>query len=159
MGRPNRVEWSEVSGVVCWNQSRDVYVGEILLKNGGAGWKTVGQETSSHLITRDVFVFFYFPGALSRSMKREGGGGGRGRSRGVGGVTVARVAIMLPLSPDNIKCPSPTRAAFFVILHNLFLAIVPAIEFLLRLVEGEEGRATRRGAAAATRGPRDSALR
>lgn len=27
---------------------------------------------------------------------------------------------------------------FFVILHNLFLAIVPAIEFLLRLVEGEE---------------------
>jgi hypothetical protein len=76
-------------------------------------------------------------------------------------VAVARVAIMLPLSPDNIKCPSSTRAAFFVILHNLFLAIVPAIEFLLRLVEGEEGRgnAARRGAAAATRGPRDSTLR
>lgn len=61
-GRPNRVEWSEVSGVVCWNQRRYVYVGEILLKNGGAGRKTAGQETSSHLIMRDFFVFFYFPG-------------------------------------------------------------------------------------------------
>lgn len=74
-------------------------------------------------------------------MGREGGGregveeDGRGEDRGM---AVARVAIMLPLSPDNIKCsPSlSTRAAFFVILHNLFLAIVPAIEFLLRLVEG-----------------------
>lgn len=70
-GRPNRVEWSEVSGVVCWNQNRDVYVGEILLKNGGAGWKTAGQETSSHLITRAFFVFFYFPEALSRNTGRE----------------------------------------------------------------------------------------
>lgn len=147
------MEWSEVSGVVCWNQNRDVYVGEILLKNGGAEWKTAGQETSSHLITRDFFVFFYFPEALSRNMGREGGGGGRRRSGRDRGMAVARVAIMLPLSPDNIKCPPsfPTRAAFFVILHNLFLAIVPAIEFLLRLVEGEEG-----SVAAATRGPRDS---
>lgn len=82
------MEWSEVSGVVCWNQSRDVYVGEILLKNGGAGWKTAGQETSSHLITRDFFVFFYFPEALSRNVGREDGGGGRKRSggdRGTGG--------------------------------------------------------------------------
>jgi len=64
---------------------------------------------------------------------------------GVQGVAVARVAIMLPLSPDNIKCPpSPIRAVFFVILHNLFLAIVPAIEFLLLLVEGEEGSVARR---------------
>lgn len=84
------MEWSEVSGVVCWNQSRDVYVGEILLKNGGAGWKTAGQETSSHLITRDFFVFFYFPEALSRNMEREDSGGGRrrsgGRSRNGGGL-------------------------------------------------------------------------
>lgn len=70
MVRSNRVEWSEVSGVACRNQSRDVYVGEILLKNGGAGRKTAGQETSSHLITRNLFVFFYFPGALSK--KRTG---------------------------------------------------------------------------------------
>jgi len=64
---------------------------------------------------------------------------------GVQGVAVARVAIMLPLSPDNIKClPSPIRAVFFVILHNLFLAIVPAIEFLLLLVEGEESSVARR---------------
>lgn len=71
----------------------------------------------------------------------------RGRKKTVGrvrGAAVARMAIMLPLSPDNIKCPSPTRAAFFVILHNLFLAIVPAIEFLLRLVEGEKGSVARR---------------
>lgn len=68
---------------------------------------------------------------------------GRGEDRGM---AVARVAIMLPLSPDNIKCPPSlsTRTTFFVILHNLFLAIVPAIEFLLRLVEGEEGSVARR---------------
>jgi len=70
------VEWSEVSGVVYWNQSRDVYVGEILLKNSGAGWKTAGQETSSHLITRDFF-FFYFLEALSKNMGREDGGNGK----------------------------------------------------------------------------------
>lgn len=73
----------------------------------------------------------------------EDGGGRRRQFGGVRGAAV-RMAIMLPLSPDNIKCPSPTRAAFFVILHNLFLAIVPAIEFLLRLVEGEEGSVARR---------------
>lgn len=71
-GRLNRVEWSEVSGVACWNQSRDVYVGEISLKNGGAGRKTAGQETSSHLITRDFFVFFYFP---ERVIEETQGGG------------------------------------------------------------------------------------
>lgn len=65
---------------------------------------------------------------------------GRGR---VQGAAVVRVAIMLPLSLDNIKS-SPTGAAFFVISHNLFLAIVPTIEFLLRFVEGEEGRIARR---------------
>ena len=66
--------------MVCWNQSRDVYVGEILLKNGSAGWKTAGQEISSHLITRDFFVFFYFPGTLSKNMGREDSGGGKRRS-------------------------------------------------------------------------------
>lgn len=80
-----------MSGVACWNQRRYVYVGEILLKNGGAGRKTAGQETSSHLITRDFFVFFYFPGgvieehgarerqrrmAAERSLRRRNGLGG-----------------------------------------------------------------------------------
>lgn len=104
------MEWSEVSGVACWNQSRDVYVGEILLKNGARGRKTAGQETSSHLITRDFFAsFFYFPAASSRKRTRERRGGEAGaekkdRERSSRGADLA-VAIMLPLSPDNIKCP------------------------------------------------------
>lgn len=77
------MEWSKVSGVACWNQRRYVYVGEILLKNGGAGRKTAGQETSSHLITRDFFVFFYFPGGRYRENTGRENDGREWRLRGV----------------------------------------------------------------------------
>lgn len=86
--RLNRVEWSEVSGVALLEpESGDVYVGEILLKNGGAGRKTAGQETSSHLITREFFVLFYFSGGavIEEHEVKEDGGAGRSRPRGVQG--------------------------------------------------------------------------
>lgn len=56
------MEWLEPeSGCLRWGN---------LTKEWRAGRETAGQETSSHLITRDFFAsFFYFPGALSRNTR------------------------------------------------------------------------------------------
>lgn len=58
--------------MACWNQSRNVYVGEILLRNGYGAGSGCGQE--NQLASHNegcLFVFFHLTEALSRKTARE----------------------------------------------------------------------------------------
>lgn len=95
-----------MSGVACWNQSRDVYVGEISLKNDGAGAENswARNQLASH--NERLLRLLLFSGARYRGST---GAGGQWQRKKVAKRSsrdgAARLAIMLPLSPDNIKCP------------------------------------------------------